>query len=152
MGIIFHTKNLNKQLYKLMIWNVILNYNGDVYEYLNKWDIHIHPLKDFKPDYFNGYETAKTHKVNFDMAWGMTGQHKIDLYLDDTKGHRYGMMNSTVVQHEIAHSMLYGTVHFVTGVHDNVTNTFPITFWYRDRFWWRRMKVRCIDIRSMLPE
>ena len=150
MGVIFHTKNLNKQLYKLMIWNIILNYKGNIYEYLNKWDIHIHPLKDFKPDYFDGYETAKTHKVNFDMAWGMTGKYKIDLYLDDTKGHRHGMMNSTVVQHEIAHSMLFGTGFFVTGVHDNVSNVFTISFWYRDRFWWRKMKVRCIDIRSML--
>jgi peroxiredoxin family protein len=150
MGITFHTENLNKQLYKLMIWNIVTNYGRDVYDYLTFWDIHIHPLKDFKANYFDGYETAKSHKVNFNMAWGMTGKYKIDLYLDDTKGHRYGMMNSTVVQHEIAHSLLFGTSYFVTGVHDNVTKTFPITFWYRDRFWWRRMKVRCIDIRSML--
>ena len=33
---------------------------------------------------------------------------------------------------------------------DNVTKTFTISFWYFDRFWWKRMKVRCIDIRSML--
>jgi len=150
MGITFHTENLNKQLYKLMIWNIVTNYGRDVYDYLTFWDIHIHPLKDFKANYFDGYETAKSHKVNFNMAWGMTGKYKIDLYLDDKKGHRHAMMNSTVVQHEIAHSLLFGTSYFVTGVHDNVSNTFTISFWYFDRFWWKRMKVRCIDIRSML--
>tara|TARA_R110002051_G_scaffold71194_1_gene128301 strand:+ start:65 stop:520 length:456 start_codon:yes stop_codon:yes gene_type:complete len=150
MGITFHTENLNKQLYKLMIWNIVTNYGRDVYDYLTFWDIHIHPLKDFKANYFDGYETAKSHKVNFNMAWGMTGKYKIDLYLDDKKGHRHAMMNSTVVQHEIAHSLLFGTSFFVTGVHDNVTKTFTISFWYFDRFWWKRMKVRCIDIRSML--
>jgi hypothetical protein len=150
MGITFHTKNLNEQLYKFMIWNIVTNYGKSVYKFLTLWDIHIHPLTEFDPTYLDGYETAKTHKVNFNMAWGMTGKHKIDLYLDDTKGHRYGMQNSTVVQHELAHAVLYGTGFFVTGVHDNVDKTFPITFWYRDRILWRRMKVRCIDIRSLL--
>ena len=152
MGINFYTENLNKQLYKSMIWNIVTNYGKNVYDFVTFWEINIHPLKDFRPDYFDGYETAKTHKINFGMAWGMTGKYKIDLYLDDKKGHRHAMQNSTVVQHEIAHALLYKTHHFVMGVHDNVNNTFPISFWYRDRFWWRKMVVRCIDIRHILDK
>ena len=150
MGIHFHTENINKMLYKSMIWNIVLNYNKDVYDFITFWDVHIWPLKSFDPDYLEGYATAKGHKVNFNMAWGMTGKHRIDLYIDDIKGQRMAMQNSVPIQHEIAHAMLYGTEYFVRGVHDNVNKTFPISFWYRDRWWWRKMKIKCIDIRHLL--
>lgn len=152
MGIIFHTKNLNKKLYKSMIWNIVTNYGKDVYDFVTFWEINIRPLEKKRPDFFDGYETAMSHKINFDMAWGITGKYKIDLYLDDVKGHRYAMQNSTVIQHEIAHALLYKTQHFVMGVHDNVSNTFPVSFWYWDRFWWKKMVVRCIDIRPILDK
>lgn len=149
--IIFHTENLNKRLYRGMINNILINLGTQsVYRWLTKWDIHIHPLREFPADHFEGYKTADGKEINFDMAWGITGQRRMDLYLEDIDNQYMALQNSTVVQHEICHAKLQGTDHFVDGVHDNVENTFPISFWYWDKWRWRKMTILVIDIRQFL--
>jgi len=151
MGFHFHTEHINKNLYKQMIFSVLAYSHKNAYDFITFWDIHIWPLQAMDPNYLAGYKSTDGQKVNFNMAWGMTGKYRIDLYIIDNNNNMIDRENSTVVQHEINHALLYGTEHFVHGVHDNQNNTYPIEFWYWDKWRYRKFRFRNIDIRDLIP-
>jgi len=133
-----------------MIFAVLAYNHKNAYDFITFWDVHVWPLKSMDPNYLEGYKATAGEKVNFDMAWGMTGKGRIDLYLNDTKNDFIARENSTVLQHEISHALLYNTEHFVDGVHDNQKNIYPIEFWYWDKWRYRKFRLWIIDIRDLL--
>lgn len=144
----FHTKNLNKRLYKGMIRNILLNLDTqDTYRWLKKWDIHIWGLEDTNPEFFEHVKTTSGQKINTNMASGVCGKYRIDLFLRDSDNSFVTRENSDRVQHELCHAKLYGTPDFVSGVHDNIDNRFLIYFWYWNKFRWSKMQLSVIDIR-----
>jgi hypothetical protein len=150
MGIHFHTENLNKNLYRQMIFSILAYNHKNAYDFITFWDVHIWPLQSMDPKYLDGYKSTEGNKVNFKMAWGITGKNRIDLYLNDTNNTFIARENSTVLQHEICHALLFGTPHFVDGVHDNQKNIYPIEFWYWSKWRYRKFRLWCIDIRDLL--
>jgi len=150
MSIYFHTSNLNKRLYRRMIENVLLNLNKDVYDFITFWDIHIWGLDKTNTQFFEHINTTSGQKVNPNMPSGVTGKQRIDLYLHDDKNDFKNRENFDRLQHEMCHALLYGTPHFVKGVHDNVSNRFTIKFWYWGGLFWRQFQGTVIDIRKFL--
>jgi len=150
MGITFHTSELNERLYKNMINNIVLNYGRDVYDFLTFWDVHIWGLERTNPAFYDHIKTTSGQRINLKMPSGVTGQYVIDLYLHDDENDFKTRENGDRIQHEIAHALLYKTEHFVKGVHDNVSNRFKISFWYRKGFIWRKHYMTLIDIRKFL--
>ena len=148
MPVQFYTKNLNKRLYKGMIRNVLMHLGErDIHTWLKLWDIHIWGLEDTNPQFFEHVKTTSGQKINTNMASGVCGKFRIDLYLRDSDNDFVTRENSDRVQHELCHAKLYGTADFVSGVHDNIDNRFLIYFWYWNRFRWSKLQMSIIDIR-----
>lgn len=150
MPVTFHTHNLNERLYHRMIENVVLNLGKNVYNFKKSWDIHIWGLCATNTEFFEHIETTSGQKINPNMPSGVTGKYRIDLYLHDDKNDFKNRENGDRVQHEICHALLYGTPHFVKGVHDNLNNRFTIKFWYRSSIIWRQWQMTVINIHKYL--
>ena len=133
-----------------MIRNILLHLGTQyTHRWLTKWDIHIWGLEDTNPLFFEHFKTTSGQKINTDMASGVTGKYRIDLYLRDSNNSFVTRSNSDRVQHELCHAKLYGTPDFVSGVHDNLDNRFLISFWYWNKFRWSKLQLSIIDIRPL---
>lgn len=134
-----------------MIYNILANLKTpSVYHWLEKWDIHIWGLEDTNIQFFEHVKTTSGAKINPNMASGVCGKYRIDLYLKDSDNSFVTRENSDRVQHEICHAKLYGTPDFVSGVHDNVSNRFFAIFWYWNKWRFSKMQLSIIDIRKFL--
>lgn len=150
MPITFYTTRLNKRLYKGMMRNVLLNLGVDVHGFMKEWDIRIWGMEQNNSEFYEHVVTAMGGKINTNMPSGVTGKYQIDLYLHDDTNDLKHRENFDRVQHEICHAVLFGTPHFVHGVHDNVSNRFTIKFWYWNKVFWKRFQGTVIDIRRFL--
>jgi hypothetical protein len=150
MPLEFYTKNLNKRFYRRMVENVLLNYGVDVYQFLQDWTIKFHPLSSTDTTFYEHVERADGAVINPNMPSGVTGQYVIDLYLHDDDNRLKSRENDDRLQHELAHAVLFGTPHFVKGVHDNEDKRFKISFWFWNKIFWSRWYMNVIDIREFL--
>ncbi len=152
MAVIYHTTNLNKRLYRNMIYNILANLEEFPADFLKYWDIHLWGLEDTNPAFFDHIETTDGTKINIDMPSGVTGKYRIDCFLHDSNERMRTRENSQVVMEELCHARLFGTAYFVKGVHDNKRDgkRFKISFWYWTGIWWSRFYVSVIDIREYI--
>lgn len=120
------------------------------FEFLEKWDIHIWNLKETNPQFFDHIKTTSGQKINPNMPSGVTGLYRMDLWLHDSANEFKARENSDRIMHEICHALLIGTPHFVSGVHDNVNDRFIVSYWYWDRFKYKKFYLSIIDIRKFL--
>ena len=120
--------------------------------FLKKWDIHFWSVADTNSQFFMHIKTTSGQKINPNMASGVTGKYRIDLWLIDSDNEFISRSNGDRVQHELCHAVLYGTPHFVSGVHDakKQGKSFKISFWYWNKKWWKKTQVSIIDIRKHL--
>ena len=146
--ITFHTANLNKRLYRNMIWNVLYHLDQLPWPFLHRWQINIYPSEAANLDFFKHYKTTDGQKINPLMASGVTGKYVIDLFLIDSDNEMISRSNSDRVQHELCHAVLFDTEYFVKGVHTNLLEgkRFKISFWYWNRFWWKKFQISIIDV------
>lgn len=147
--IIFHTKKLNKRLYRNMIWNVLYHLEEFPSDFLKFWDIHIWGLEDTKLEFFEHVKTTSGTAINPNMPSGVTGKYRIDLFLHDSSNEFLSRENSDRVQHELCHARLFGNAYFVKGVHET-TDRFIIKFWYWNKIIWKKFQLSIIDIRPFI--
>ena len=135
-----------------MIWNVLLNLSVPWKNFMDTWDIHIWSLKDMNTEFFEHITTTSGTRINPNMAAGVTGQYRIDLYLIDDSNDFISRSNSDRVQHELCHAVLYGKPEFVSGVHkkNDERDYFHICFWYWNRFRWSRFQLAILNIKEYL--
>jgi len=150
MGIIFHTNNTNKRFVRRTIENTLLHLDEFPSDFLELWDIHVWGLEDTNPQFFEHINTTSGQRINPNMPSGVTGLYRMDLYLHDSRNEFKQRENADRIQHEVCHARLIGTPDFVSGVHSNINNRFKVSFWYWDRFIWKRFVLSIIDIRSYL--
>ena len=148
----FHTNKLNKRLYKSMTRNVLLNLHQNVSTFELLWDVYFWDLDQTNPQFFEHIKTTSGQKINTNMASGVCGLYRIDLYLHDSDNELITRQNSDRVQHELCHAALIGTNDFVSGVHDNIDNRFTIKFWYWNKWRWSSMQLSVIDIRDFVTK
>ena len=124
MGIFFYTKNINQQIYRSLIHNIIINLDPrpDRFKiFLRSWTIRIIPLAQTDVTFYDHVVTTTGEKINPNMPSGVTGKFTIDLYLHDDDNEFKFLENSNRIQHEICHALLIGTPYFVKGVHDKIS-------------------------------
>jgi len=147
----YHTKNINKQFVNQTVIHTLANTGiKDLSGWLNKWDIHVWDLKDTNPQFFEHVQTTSGQKINPNMPSGVTGKYRMDLWLHDSNNDFKARENSDRIMHETCHAILIGTPHFVSGVHDNVSNRFKANFWYWNKFRWSKFTLSIIDIRPFV--
>lgn len=134
-----------------MIYNVLMHLGiKNTYDFVKKWDIHIWSLKDTNPLFFEHIKSTSGQKINTNMASGVTGMYRIDLYLKDSDNMFVSRENSDRVQHELCHAVLLGKPYMTSAVHDNVNRRFKIHFWYWNRFRWSKFQLSIIDVRQFV--
>lgn len=150
--IIYHTNNLNKRLYRNMIWNILYHLKAYPLDFLKQWDIHIWGLEDTKPEFFDHITTTSGQKINPNMPSGVTGKYRIDLWLHDSDNDFKARENGDRIQHELCHAVLFGKPQFVSGVHgkNDQGERFQISFWFWKKVFWSRFYMTIIDIREFI--
>jgi len=147
----FHTKNINEQFVTQIIFHTLANLKvKSLTDWLNKWDVHIWDLKSTNPEFFLHVPTTSGQKINHNMPSGVTGKYRIDLWLHDSNNEFKQRENSDRIMHEVCHTILFGTPHFVSGVHDNVNKRFSVNLHYWERFKYKKFVLSIIDIRQYL--
>lgn len=135
-----------------MVWNCLYHLEEFPGDFLKFWDIHIWSTEDTKLEFFEHYKTTSGQALNPNMASGVTGQYRIDLFLIDNNNNLISRSNSDKVQHELCHARLFGTEYFVKGVHEKHESRdyFKINFWYWNRIWWKKFQLSILDIREYI--
>jgi len=150
--IIFKTKKLDQDFYRFCIMGQILGQGYDP-NMIKKWKITVYDLSQTKPEFYEHVEILDGQKINPNMPSGVTGKMTVDLYLLDSEGLMQKRMNSHIIQHEMAHAMLYDKYGgmsnlWVDLVHNNnATYTLQLT---KDESDWKFFSMKIIDIRSWL--
>jgi len=152
MPINYFTKNINKRYFQRTVENTLSHLGVNVFQFLKDWKINVHDLKNTDLSFYRHIRTTSGQRFNPDIASGVTGKFVIDLYLHDSNNEMLERSNSDRIQHELCHAVLYGTSHFVTGVHKNKDDKkyFNVKFWYWKKFFWKKMQLSIIDIREFL--
>jgi hypothetical protein len=133
-----------------MVWNVALHNGVNVKEFIDKWDIHFWGLCATNPQFFEHVVSTSGGRINTNMPSGVTGKYRIDLFLHDSTNDFKARENSDRVMHELSHAFLFGTPHFVKGVHDNVSDRYLISFWYWSGLRYRKFSLTIIDIKRFI--
>ena len=92
----FHTKNIDKKLYKRAIWKYIIqNLPREYIPSTRLWEIKIYPAELASNDpFFHGQNGIG----------GVTGNKEVKLYINDVIGETpWFMSNMVVITHELAH-------------------------------------------------
>lgn len=151
MTLKFHTDKINKRFVRRVIGNTIINLTDySLYQFLKSWDIHIWSTNDTNPQFFEHIKTTSGQKINPNMPSGVTGKFRMDLWLHDSNNDFKARENSDRIMHEVCHALLINTRYFVSAVHSNVGNRFKVSFWYWDRFKYKKFWLSIIDIRKYL--
>ena len=152
MPLNFYTKNINKRFTHRVIQNTLAYLGINIGEFYRNWKINIHDLKTTDLSFYLHIKTTSGQNLNPNIASGVTGKFVIDLYLHDSTNEFLERSNSYRIQHEICHAVLFGTSHFVSGVHSKKDNKkyFNVSFWYWRKFFWKKTQLSIIDIREFL--
>jgi hypothetical protein len=157
----FETINLNEKYYSRMIERIIYeNYNVEkMLNFLNKWNITFYPLEKINIEFFE-HVKKQGEKITRNKPCGVTGKFEIILYVHDSKNEFKTRENSDVIQHELAHGLLYDIYGnkkiegkkynlFVDAVHTRLNQRYTINFWFRRFFIWKKLQISLIDIRDL---
>jgi len=161
MPITFHTEHLNHRLYHRLFNNLCLHTNIEAHYFMKRWDIHIYPSTEAQLAFFEHIKSTTGQTIKPGIPSGATGKYEMKLFLIDTKNTFADRSNHVVTMHEFCHARLYmehGTNDhiWVNAVHDKIDyqgrilKSFPISFWYWRKIFWRRIMLNVIDIRGEL--
>jgi len=161
MPIIFHTKHLNKRLYRQLFRNLCLHTGIQAYAFLNRWDIHIYPSTETQLAYFDHIESTSGQAITPGIPSGVTGKFEMKLFLVDTKNSFTDRSNHVVAMHEFCHARLYEkhktkdriwvtAVHSLIDYQGRILKHFTISFWYWKKVFWGKISINVIDIRDEL--
>ena len=68
MGIVFHTRKINKRFTRRVIEQTLMHTKvPNVGSWLKKWDIHIWGLEDTNPQFFEHISTTSGQRINPNM-------------------------------------------------------------------------------------
>ena len=130
MTIIWHTKNINIQKYYTIIRNNVM-FNSDDGKYMagskywqefkKTWTVHIIPV-DQAGEYsqFYAHLLGREEKFSEGIAWGITGDHEIVLFIIDSRNPFIIRSNAMIIGHELLHAIYQdkvGTFH-ITRMYD----------------------------------
>ncbi len=126
MTITWHTKNINIQNYYKIIKRVyMLNAHNDTYntknsssytawqKFKNEWDVHVFPA-DRLDEFKHFFAHIPNIKVSQNIAWGVTGQKEMFLFVVDSRNPFIIRSNAMPISHEILHAIYQdavGTFH-----------------------------------------
>ena len=148
----FFTENINERWLRRTVENTLTHLGIKPALFLKDWRINIYDLKYTDVAFYRHIRTTSGQHFNPEMPSGVTGKFVIDLYLHDSDNEFKQLENADRIQHEICHAALYGTPHFVKGVHDNNDKgkRFKINYWYFKKYFWKKTQLSIIDIREFL--
>jgi len=124
MGIIWHTKNVNIQLYYKIIRRTVIFNSSWAYwkQFKEQWTIHVISV-DQAGEYnqFYAHLLGGVEKFSEGIAWGITGDHEIVLFIVDSRNPFIIRSNAMPIAHELLHAIYQdnvGTFH-ITRLHDS---------------------------------
>jgi len=148
----FKTKNIDKNFYSVLIMSQIMG-QGYSPQMIKKWDIYVHDVTKADPEFYNHVKLQEGQRINTDMPSGVTSENRVDLYLIDSDGLLQRRENAHVIQHEMAHAILYDLYGSYGGlwvdlVHDN-QKTFKMNILFNGK---KQLEMNVIDIRPYLKK
>lgn len=114
MSIIWHTKKINIQkYYKIIRRTIIFNSSYDYWKQFKKnWTVYVIPA-DKIGEYSKFFDHLNVD-VSTGIAWGITGEHEIHLFIIDSRNPFTIRSNSMPIGHELLHAIYQdnvGTFH-----------------------------------------
>ena len=114
MTIEWHTKNINIQnYYKIIRRTIILNSDYKTWQKIkNEWRIKVIPTD--RLDEFRHFFNHLNVEVSEGIAWGITGQKEMYLFVNDSRNPFIIRSNTMPISHEILHAVYQenvGTFH-----------------------------------------
>jgi len=115
MSIIWHTKKINVQnYYKIIRRTVIFNSSHAYWNQFKKdWTVHVFPADDIDK-YKHFFAHIPNINVSRNMAWGITGQKEMFLFINDSRNPFIIRSNTMPIGHELLHAIYQdnvGTFH-----------------------------------------
>lgn len=114
MGITFHTEKINKNTYlKIFRRSIILNSSLAYWKsFVKDWEVHVIPVD--KADDFKRFYEHLNVETSDGIAWGITGDHKMYLFINDVRNPFIIRQNIMPCTHEFLHAIYQdnvGTAH-----------------------------------------
>jgi len=114
MPIEWHTKKINIQNYYKIIRRTIIFNSSYAYwkKFKEEWTVHVIPVEDAEK--FKRFYEHLNIEVSLGMAWGITGQKEMFLFVIDSRNPFIIRSNAMIISHELLHAIYQdnvGTFH-----------------------------------------